>query len=83
MTIKTYEKQIEEALIGTLQDLKYEYRTDIRDRVTLEANFREKFEALNKVSLSDSEFNRLLGEVITRDVYEACTVSSEPRSVHT
>ena len=71
MTMKTYEKQIEEALIETLRNLKYEYRTDIRDRVTLEANFREKFEALNQVSLSDSEFNRLLGEVITPDVYEA------------
>ena len=69
--MKTYEKQIEEALIEILQDLKYEYRTDIRDRVALEANFREKFEALNQVSLSDSEFKRLLGEVITPDVYEA------------
>ena len=69
--MKTYEKQIEEALIAKLQDLKYEFRTDIRDRVTLEANFREKFEALNQISLSDSEFKRLLGEIITPDVYEA------------
>ena len=71
MTTKTYEKQIEEALIETLRDLKYEYRNDIRDRAALEANFRAKFEALNQVSLTDGEFKRLLDAVITADVYEA------------
>ena len=37
---------IEYGFIGTLQKLKYEYRPDITNRATLEANFREKFEAL-------------------------------------
>ena len=36
--------------LSKLRDLKYEYRPDIRDRAALEANFREKFEALNRVN---------------------------------
>ena len=67
----TLEHQIEESLVAKLCDLKYEYRSDIRDRDTLEANFREKFEALNRVKLTDNEFQRLLDEIITPDVYEA------------
>lgn len=65
------ERDLEESLVTNLRDLKYEYRTDIRDRVTLEANFRKKFEALNRVSLTDGEFQRLLDEIVTPDVYEA------------
>jgi type I restriction enzyme R subunit len=71
MAMSTPERQLEETLVTKLQDLKYEYRPDIRDRATLEANFREKFEALNRVTLTDSEFQRLLDEIITPDVYEA------------
>ena len=59
------EKQIEESFIRKLtEQLKYVYRDDIHDRASLEANFRQKFETLNKVKLSDSEFDRLLEEVI-------------------
>jgi type I restriction enzyme R subunit len=65
------ERQLEEALVAKLRDLKYEYRPDIRDRATLEANFRVKFEALNRVTLTDGEFQRLLDEIVTPDVYEA------------
>ena len=65
------EQQIEEALIEKLVDLKYTYRPDIRDRATLERNFREKFEALNRVRLTDTEFARLLGEIIAPDVFTA------------
>ncbi len=52
MAMITPERQLEEALVRKLRDLKYEYRPDIRDRVTLEANFREEFEALNRVRLT-------------------------------
>ena len=45
------EEQIEYGFIGKLQNLKHEYRADIRDRASLERNFREKFEALNRVKL--------------------------------
>jgi type I restriction enzyme R subunit len=65
------ERQLEEQLIEKLRSLKYEYRTDIRDRATLENNFREKFEALNRVRLTEGEFQRLLEEIITPDVFAA------------
>lgn len=58
----TKEQQIEQGLIARLQDLKYTYRSDIHDKASLEKNFRKKFEALNRVNLSDAEFNRLREE---------------------
>ncbi len=63
------EAQIESRLIEKLTELKYTYRPDIRDRDTLELNFRKKFEALNRVHLTDSEFYRLLEEIINPDVF--------------
>ncbi|ALM85335.1 type I restriction endonuclease subunit R [Bordetella sp. N] len=65
------EEHIEYGFLGKLQNLKYEYRDDIRDRATLEKNFREKFEALNRVKLTEAEFARLLDEIVTSDVYTA------------
>ncbi|MDP2406267.1 MAG: type I restriction endonuclease subunit R [Hydrogenophaga sp.] len=65
------EEHIEYGFIGKLQNLKYEYRDDIRDRAALENNFRERFEALNRVHLTDAEFARLLDEIVTPDVYAA------------
>jgi len=67
----TSESKLEEFLVAKLQDLKYGYRPDIRDRAALEANFRQKFESLNRVTLTDGEFRRLLDEIVTPDVYEA------------
>ena len=69
--MSTTENQIELDLIARLAELKYTLRPDIRDRASLEKNFREKFEALNKVHLTDSEFQRLLDTIITPDVYNA------------
>lgn len=63
------EKQIEDHFINKLIDLKYTYRDDIHDRDTLERNFRTKFETLNRVRLTDSEFSRLLEEIINTDVF--------------
>ena len=65
------EDQIEYGFIGKLQSLKYEYRADIRDRAALERNFRDKFEVLNRVHLSDGEFKRLLDDIVTPDVFTA------------
>jgi len=67
----TSEQHIEHDLIAKLSDLKYTYRPDIRDRAALEVNFRTKFEALNRVRLTDSEFQRLLDSIVTDDVYNA------------
>lgn len=63
------EAQIEESFILKLSDLKYGYRPDIRDKETLEKNFREKFQLLNRVNLTDSEFKRLKEEIINPDVF--------------
>ncbi|MGV7213475.1 type I restriction endonuclease subunit R [Bradyrhizobium sp. UFLA05-112] len=65
------ERILEGELISKLQELKYSYREDIRDRATLEANFREKFQQLNRVRLTDEEFARLLEEIVTPDVFTA------------
>ncbi len=73
----TQERQLEEHFIEKLRGLKYEYHEDICDRTTLEQNFREKFEALNRVHLTDSEFKRLLEEVITPDVFTAARTLRE------
>lgn len=72
------EKQIEDFFINTLEkDLKYVYREDIRDKVSLEENFKKHFETLNKVSLSDLEFLKLKDKIITSDVYEASKILRE------
>ncbi|ASL25208.1 type I restriction endonuclease subunit R [Azotobacter chroococcum] len=65
------EHQIEQGLLAKLGDLKYSYRPEIRDRAALEANFREKFQQLNRVNLTDEEFSRLLEEIVTPDVFTA------------
>ncbi len=65
------ESQIEQELIEQLVRLKYVYRPDIMDRSSLEQNFKAKFEALNKVTLTQNEFIRLRDEIITPDVFAA------------
>jgi len=74
------ENIIERELISKLEDLKYTYRSDIRDRAALEQNFREKFEALNRVRLTDSEFARLIDEIVTADVFIAARTLRERNS---
>lgn len=65
------ERQIEDNFIKKLQDLKYSFRPDICDRVTMEQNFRTKFEQLNRVHLTDAEFGRLLEEITDADVFSS------------
>jgi type I restriction enzyme R subunit len=74
------ERDIEDAFIAKLVDLKYAYRPDICDRDSLEQNFRQKFEALNRVRLTDAEFARLLEEIITPDVFTAARTLRERNS---
>lgn len=71
------EQDIEEEFIEKLRALKYSYRPDIRDRAAIERNFRQKFEALNRVKLADGEFQRLLDELVTPDVFSAARVLRE------
>lgn len=79
-SMTTTESNIERDLISKLQDLKYTYRPDIRDRAALEKNFREKFEALNRVRLTDTEFQRLLEQITTPDVFAAARTLREINS---
>lgn len=67
----TKENQIELDLIRQLTDLKYVYRPDVIDRKSLEKNFKIKFEALNRIQLTESEFLRLREEIIQPDVFSA------------
>ena len=76
----TTENQIEQDLISKLQDLKYSYRSDIRDRAALEHNFRQHFEALNRVHLTETEFARLLELIVTPDVFAAARTLRERNS---
>lgn len=71
------EQKIELGFIDKLVELKYNYRPDIKDRASLDRNFREKFEALNRVRLTDGEFDRLLDEIVTPDVYAAARTLRE------
>jgi len=65
------ESHLEQSFIQKLVDLKYVYRPDIVDRKSLEQNFKTKFEALNRVRLSDNEFLRLREDIINSDVFVA------------
>lgn len=80
MATITPERDLEEALVSKLKDLKYGYRPDIKDRATLERNFREKFETLNRVRLTDTEFSRLMDEIVTSDVFTAARTLRERNS---
>ena len=81
-SMTTTENLIERDLISKLEDLKYTYRPDIPDRAALEKNFRDKFEALNRVRLTDAEFQRLLEEIITPDVFAAAHTPARAQQLH-
>ena len=66
----SYENTIENEFISKLESLKYTYRSDMRNIEALNKNFREKFETLNKVNLSDNEFSRLMELIISPDVFK-------------
>jgi len=65
----TKEAEIEQGLLAKLQDHKYTYREDIKDLASLELNFRAKFEELNRVHLTEKEFERILARIVDSDVF--------------
>ena len=77
----TSESQIENNLIDQLIGLKYNHRPDIIDRKTLEQNFKFKFETLNRVRLTDSEFLRIREEIITPDTFAASKLLREKQYI--
>ena len=56
-------------LIEKLRDLKYEHRSDIRDRASFEKNLREKIHALNHVKLTEVEFSAFWTKSSPPDVF--------------
>jgi type I restriction enzyme R subunit len=74
------EQKIEQSFIDNLTQLKYSYRPDITDRASLERNFRDNFEALNRVKLTEGEFQRLLEGIICPDVFTASRTLRERNS---
>lgn len=77
------ESQIEQHFIRHLEGLGYKYCKNIKDRASLEANFRNKFEALNNVRLTDGEFKRLMENIVSSDVYKASkTLRDKVEVVH-
>lgn len=68
------EAGIEARFIRKLTELGYTYRDDIKDRYSLEKNFREHFNRLNRVNLTDKEFNDLKEYVIKDNVFEASKI---------
>ena len=78
MAIK--ENNIENDFIDKLKELKYNYRPDIRDRTTLEQNFRQKFQELNRVNLTDNEFSRLLEQIISPNVFKSSKLLRQTNS---
>lgn len=75
------ENELELDLLRKLQDLKYEYRNDIRDLDGLKSNFRDHFENLNRVKLTEAEFSRLLEQIITPDVFAAARMLREKNTL--
>jgi len=75
------ESEIEAGLLRKLQELKYQYRGDIRDLDALKINFRGHFETLNLVKLTDGEFSRLLEEIVTPDVFSAARMLREKNTL--
>lgn len=76
----TKENKIEQDFIKKLQDLKYVYRSDIRDKDALNQNFRTKFQELNHVNLSDTEFAKLMDGIISGDVFNSAKILREKNS---
>ncbi len=74
------EQEIENQFIEKLIELKYIYRDDITDIAALTDNFRNKFEELNKVKLENSEFSRLLENIISADVFKSSKILREYNS---
>lgn len=65
------EEQLENDFIQELVNQGYTYRDDIKDRHSLERNFRKHFEKRNYCNLSDNEFARLKEQLIISDIFEA------------
>jgi type I restriction enzyme R subunit len=74
------ENNIEDDFIEKLTNLKYIYRSDIKDKKSLEDNFREKFKALNRVNLTNNEFTQLLEQITSPNIFKASQLLRQTNS---
>ena len=72
---------MEQELIEKLGELKYMLRCEISDRASLEHGFCQYFEAFNRVSFPNSEFQRLQEEIVTPDVFNAAQTSRHRKAL--
>ena len=56
--------------IEWLKSAGYIYRDKIKNIADIERNFREKFEQLNYVTLTDNEFSKIKTAIISSDTFE-------------
>lgn len=68
------EAEIEKRFIEQLVGLGYKYRRDIKDKHSLETNFKKHFNRLNYVNLTESEFERLKNKIISDDVFSSSQI---------
>lgn len=70
----TREADIEAQFIDQLVKQGYIYRDDIKDRYDLEENFRNHFNKLNRVNLSNKEFANLKASIIKDDIFDVSKI---------
>lgn len=70
----TRESEIETKFIEQLLKQSYIYRGDIKDRYDLEENFRNHFNNLNRVNLSDKEFANLKASIIKDNIFDVSKI---------
>lgn len=70
----TREAEIETQFIDQLVKQGYIYRDDIKDRYDLEENFRNHFNKLNRVNLSNKEFANLKASIIKDDIFDVSKI---------
>lgn len=70
----TREAEIEAQFIEQLVRQGYIYRENIKDRYDLEDNFRNHFNKLNRVNLSNKEFANLKASIIKDDIFDVSKI---------
>lgn len=68
------EERIEDALTKKLIELGYTYNEAIKDKNSLNQNFRKHFEQINNVKLTNQEFEKLHNLIVKPDVFEASQI---------
>ena len=74
------ERNIEDMFLKSLRGLGYTYRDDIGNLADIEANFCQKFSALNCVNLTNEEHEQLLDTIISDDTFKCANMLRKTHS---